>query len=191
MEYKDKMVALESDNQIVLVYLEIAHLKNLFRQGWLQSGIDRSKCESVADHSFMTAILAWMIAEQSEQKLDLEKVLKMSLLHEVGEIYGGDITPNDQLGINEKFLIELDSMKKVLTKFPNSEVWCELWQEFERGKSSEAKFVKQIDKLEMALQAYIYEQNRDLDLKGFYKSAAKVIDSPEIKAILDEVYSSE
>ena len=189
MKKKHKLTISNSANSILQVYFEIAHLKDLFRQGWLQAGIPIEKCESVADHSFLTTMLAWMIAEELAPELDSEKIIKMSLLHEMGEIYGGDITPRDGVGESEKFLLEYDSMHKVLSKLFNGEKWSALWEEFEKANSPEAKFVKQIDKLEMALQAYSYEQSHKLDLMSFYKSTENVLEDENLKEILAEILS--
>jgi putative hydrolase of HD superfamily len=187
MQFKNKNEILSSKNNLIQVFFEFANLKSLWRQGWLQAGLPEKKCESVADHSFASAILAWLVAEEYRTDLDMEKIIKMALLHEVGEIYAGDLTPNDNVSQNEKFLLEYSSMKKVLSKLPNAKAWCELWEEFDRGKTAEAVFVKQIDKLEMALQAKIYETNNKLQSDGFYKSAQKVMESDEFKILFAEI----
>ncbi len=187
MQFKNYDKILSSKNNLLQVYFEFAQLKNLLRQGWLQGGLSEKKCESVADHSFASAILAWLVADEYRPDLDIEKIIKMALLHEVGEIYAGDLTPNDNVSPNEKFLLEYSSMKKVLSKLPNSKAWCELWEEFDRGKTPEAAFVKQIDKLEMALQAKIYEKNNEFQAEGFFESAQKVMDSDEFKILFAEM----
>ncbi|MFO7897119.1 MAG: HD domain-containing protein [Candidatus Cloacimonadales bacterium] len=187
MKRKNEQLQTTFAQPVLQVYLEIASLKNLFRQGWLQAGLKSSACESVADHSFASAILAWLIAQEYLPQLDSNKIIKLALLHEIGEIYGGDITPNDQIGQHEKFLLEFASMQQVLSKLPNANYWCGLWEEFEKGKTAEARFVKQIDKLEMALQAYIYQESNQLQVDGFYASAEKVLEDEELKKIFQEI----
>jgi len=185
MEKKNSKLTLEANsNRLLEVFFEIQSLKNLFRQGWLKKGIDKKYCESVADHSFSTAMLAWLIAEEYFPELDLSRILKYSLLHEIGEIYAGDITPKDNISENEKYELEIASVKEVFSKLKNGEKYIKLWKEFELAENKEAKFVKQLDKLEMALQAHYYESTLDLDLHDFKESAKKVLTDEVLKEFM-------
>ena len=65
----------------VTVYFEINHLKQLYRQGWLQAGILENRCESFASHSFGSAVLALFIADTFFPELDLCKVVRLILFH--------------------------------------------------------------------------------------------------------------
>lgn len=73
-------------NTIIRAYFEFNHLKQLFRQGWLERGIPRERCESVAEHSFGVALLTLFLAETYYPHLDLSKLLRMALIHDFGEI---------------------------------------------------------------------------------------------------------
>lgn len=174
-------------DQILKVYFEIASLKNLFRQGWLQKGIDEKYCESVADHSFSTTMLAWLIADEHLPQLDISKVIRYSLIHEIGEIYAGDITPADDVSATKKYELEAAAVKKVFYKLDNGSKYIKLWEEFEKSENKEAKFVKQIDKLEMALQAHFYANKLDVDLNDFIKSAGEIIDTPALRELLEKL----
>ena len=92
---------------IIEFYFELNHLKQLFRQGWLLKGIPVDKCESVADHLFGTSILTLIIADNHFETLNTVKLLKMVLIHELGEIYLGDITPHDHISKEMKHEWEL------------------------------------------------------------------------------------
>lgn len=116
MQTKGGMRAIKSKDSILLTYFEFNHLKNLYRQGWLRAGISKGECESVADHSFGVALLSIFISEQYFRDLDIKKTIKMALLHDFGEIYGGDITPHDNISEVDKAKIEEKSVKKVLLK---------------------------------------------------------------------------
>jgi len=187
MEKKNSRLTLESNsNKLLEVFFEIQSLKNLFRQGWLKRGIEKKYCESVADHSFSTTMLAWLLAEEYFPELDQVRILKYSLLHEIGEIYAGDITPKDNISENKKYELEIASVKEVFNKLKNGEKYIKLWQEFELAENKEAKFVKQLDKLEMALQAHYYENKLDLNLNDFKDSAKKVL----IDDVLHELLKS-
>lgn len=149
---------------VIEIYFQINHLKHLFRQGWLARGIPENKCESVGDHTFAVALFAMMIAKKYFPKLDMLKALKMSLIHELGEIDNGDLTPFDKVSKEDKYAAEKAGIKKIFSRFPEGEEYLELWEEFEENKSPEAKFVKQIDQLEKAMQAAVYaKQYSNLD----------------------------
>ncbi len=174
---------------VITAYLEFNHLKQLFRQGWLRQEINTEKCESVAEHIFGVAILAVLISHQYDLNIDLKKVLLMSLLHETGEIYVGDLIPQDSVTLDEKFDLEREAVLKVLNSIPNSEGFFQLWLEFEEGVTPEARFVKQLDKLEMAFQAFVYEKQYDIRLEDFYASTEFVLNDQEMKEIFKELKS--
>jgi putative hydrolase of HD superfamily len=162
-------------------------LKQLYRQGWLHKNIPEERCESVAEHSFGVAVLGMLLAEAYYPDLDLLKILRMSLIHDFGEVYAGDFIPGDGISLEHKHQLEKESIIQIFSQIKNREDYLYLWEEFEGGVSPEAQFVRQIDKLEMALQASAYEHQGFGDLLDFYKSASKAISDPELSAILDEL----
>jgi putative hydrolase of HD superfamily len=174
--------------QILLAsYLELNGLKELYRQGWLRRGVTPERCESVADHCFSTAVLAMLLADAHFPGLDLARMLRLALLHEFGEIYAGDITPADGVSAEEKHRREEDSVVRVLSKLPNGEYYISLWREYEENQTPEARFVRQVDRLEMALQAGVYQRQGLLDPGEFFRSADAALSAPELREILDAV----
>lgn len=95
-------------------FFEIEALKGLLRTGWVLCGIPQERVESVADHSWSVALLADALAAEYAPHLDRQKIMRMSLIHELGEIYGDDITPHDKISPEEKHLRERKSVVKVL-----------------------------------------------------------------------------
>ncbi len=183
-----KEIADATSNPIVRFYFEVYALKSLYRQGWLRQGVPREKAESVADHSFGTALLGFLIAEQYFPELDSSKVMRMGLMHELGEIYVGDITPHDHVLLEEKHKLEKDGVVRVLSWLPRGKEYVKLWEEYEARETPEAKFVKQIDKLETALQAEVYRYLGYEGLEEFFgDSTRKQITDPKLIEILDEL----
>lgn len=172
---------------IIEIYFQINHLKHLLRQGWLMRGIPEEKCESVGDHTFSTALFAMMIAKKYFSKLDMMKVIKMSLIHELGEIDGGDITPFDGISKKEKLAIEEKGIRKIFANFSEGKEYLDLWLEYSKDESPEAKFVKQIDKLEMAMQASVYSKQYGKNLSEFIESARERITDNKLIGFLDEL----
>src|SRR3989344_3668614 len=140
---------------LIEFYFELNHLKQLFRQGWLLKGIPEDKCESVADHLFGSAILTLIIADTYYQSLNVPKLLKMVLIHELGEIYIGDVTPHDRIDKKTKHEWEYKAVIEIFSKIPNGGQYITLWKEYEEGATPEAQLIRQIDILEAVFQATV------------------------------------
>lgn len=155
------------------LYEEIYNLKKLLRKGWVVRNAASDRSESVAEHIFSACVLALEIMAKEKLDLDQEKVLKMIIYHEIGEIDVGDITPLDNVSTEEKHRRELECVKRVAGEAHRPEI-LDIWLEFEENKTSEAQFVNKIDKLDAVLQAEIYATQTDKpDLpKEFYTTSA-------------------
>lgn len=169
------------------VYFQFAHLKHLFRQGWLQHGIPRERCESVAEHSFGVAVLSLILADAYYPELDVEKVLRLALLHDFGEIYAGDLTPQHGVSAQEKAQRERESLSRVFQELPHAQHYLEIWEEYEQGSSPEARLVRQVDRLEMGLQAAVYQQEGAAGLQDFFHSTCQALSDAEIVGIFREL----
>ena len=73
----------------------------------------------MAEHSLGVALLAWLLAEAHFPELDLCKVIRMALIHDFGEIYAGDITPDDDVSGEEKYHLEEVSIRRVFESLPS------------------------------------------------------------------------
>lgn len=173
--------------EAVRLYFELVHLKQIFRQGWIQRGIPAGRCESVAEHSYAVALLAMFWRDRYLPELDLLKVLRLSLLHDFGEVDAGDITPVDKVSPEQKLRLEREAFRRILSEWGGGNQYLELWEEYSQSKSPEARFVRQVEKLEMALQASVYEHQGLADLEEFYASARKVVHDSELREILEEL----
>lgn len=181
------LIQTQQAHPFIQAYFEFNQLKQLYRQGWLQRGISETRCETVAEHCFSMAVLALFIAEAHFPQLDSLKVIRLCLLHDFGEIYAGDFTPKDKISSEEKYQLERQSITQVFSKLPNGQVYIELWEEFEHGQSAEAKFVRQIDRLEFRLQAKVYQKQGLIDANEWFAGVYKTIVDEDIKAILTEL----
>ena len=159
-------------------------LKKIKRSGW-KNKLNINDCESVADHTYLMSILSMIISDV--QGLDTTKIMRMTLLHDLPESITGDIMP-DQMQKNEKTLKENNAMLKILSSLPTKleKMYFKLWKEFQEGETVEAKFVHELDKLEMVIQAKIYQKNGidENKIKPFLDSAINDIKSDKMKEIL-------
>jgi putative hydrolases of HD superfamily len=191
METKaDNPVALLKEIQVdpfIRAYFELCQLKQLYRQGWLRRGVPRERCETVAEHSFACAVLASWLAQVYFPHLDANRALLMALVHDFGEIYAGDIIPGDAVGSQERHQLEADSVGQLLGKLPCGETILSLWEEFEQNESPEAHFVRQIDRLEMGLQAGVYALQGLLQPEEFFASVRRSLEDPALCNLMDGI----
>jgi len=168
--------------ELLTLFRKVGELKHIQRSGWLRYEIPDS--ESVADHTFRTAFMAMTLGDVLN--LDTQKLMKMALIHDLAEITAGDITPYDGIATIEKRRMEKAGLRELLKDVPNSKAYLDLWIEYEEQKSKEAMILKNIDKLEMAIQAREYQQVfPDKDLSEFILEAGRRINIPEIRALFE------
>ena len=167
-------------------FLTVARgLKTTPRTGWVRQEAN-PRIESVADHSWRISMMA-MVASSSSTTFaessvvyDQNKCIKMALVHDLAEATVGDITPHCGVSDDDKHTKELNAMTDLTSKLTSlgggssvtGQEILDLWKEYEEGTSNEAKLVKDMDKLEMILQALEYEndgQNKK-SLDGFFDS---------------------
>ena len=174
---------------IIRAYFEFNQLKNLYRQGWLNRDVPKERCESVAEHTFGVAVLACFLANASYPHLDIGKVVSMALVHDFGEVYAGDITPRDGISPGEKHRRELDSINHRFASLPDGERYVALWQEYDAGQTPEAGFVRQVDSLEMGLQAAVYANQGFDNMSEFFESASRLLKDTQLQDLMTEVAS--
>ena len=130
-------------------------LKRLKRRGWVEAGIEEP--ESVAEHSFRTALLAMMLADL--RGLDAERAMRMALIHDLAEAMVGDLTPEEKRRRGPAYLMEEgEAMERLLSHLPKplSDSYLSMWNELRCAGSPEAEIVIQSDRLEMCIQAMEY-----------------------------------
>ena len=111
--------------------------------------LDAYRFENSAEHSWQGALMALVFQEYIPEEVNLEKVMSMLLIHDLGEIYAGDTFIFDDVGKSDSYDREFESLKISLDKLPSDqqESFLGLWQEFETGISMEAKYARVLDAL--------------------------------------------
>ena len=165
----------------------VANLKNISRQGWIDK-LSISNPESVADHSYSMAIMSMVISDL--ENYNSEKILKMVLLHDLAESKIGDYTP-DQISKEKKKELENKAFFEIVRNLPDSvrTQYLKIWQEYQENNSSESKIVHQIDRLEMVLQAKLYQKegHPKEKLYSFFESAKIDIVHPKLKELFRKI----
>jgi putative hydrolase of HD superfamily len=185
-----KRVELPKEKNILDLFLQIGVLKQVERIGWVLKGIKNP--ESIADHNFRVTIMAMILCDYFP-KINKERVLELSLIHDWGVIKLGDIISEHGKSIvankNNKKEEERNVVKEILKSFNQQERYLRLWDEYYQQRTAEATFLKQIEKLEMAIQALEYESSRETyaDLGEFWNNAEKYLKDKELEPIFKKL----
>jgi len=133
-------------------------LKRTARTGWVQRGIPNA--ESVAAHSFGVVFTSLILARLVAEPLDLGKVLAIAALHDLPEALTTDITTPAwrYLPPGSKSTAERAAMQEMLGEASFKAEFMSLWEELRAAATAEARLVHDADKLDMFLQAVIYEE---------------------------------
>lgn len=207
-----RKLARQASGALSLIRL-VTDLKATPRTGWLDRGIAPWRVESVADHTLGVALLAWVCAlERRAEGADLDptRVVLLALIHDLAEAETGDRPPYDPATIpseddpearraflerrhirdeanqTAKRIAEGGAMRSLLDELPDvarAELGG-LWEELQLGASGEARFVKQIDRLETFLQSRRYlEEAAEAPMDSFRQEVMDTIDDPLLSAI--------
>lgn len=174
-----------SSSQLIDLILGAEGLKQKRRRGWMiKAGI--SDPESVADHSFATTVIGMIVGDVLG--LNTERIMRMALFHDLAESITGDYLPGENPSkAHEEELAMNDLLSKLPVKLKSD--YMKIWDEFKRCETKEAILVRQIDKLEMGLQASLYVKS-GIDpsiLEDFFLSVENRLSEPLVRDLLREV----
>ena len=168
---------------LVSFFHSVCSLKRVKRSGWIFKSKIESP-ESIADHSYSMCVMAMVLAEILN--LDTEYIMKMVNLHDVAESLVGDFMP-DRISVERKQKREDEAMKKIISKLPRElrKDYLHIWNDYNDNITVNARFVHNLDKLEMALQAKEYESDgySKESLQIFLKSATDYISNGSFQLV--------
>lgn len=187
-------------------------LKGVPRTGWLDRGIAPLDVESVADHSWRVTLMAWLLSAEAEG-IDRNRVVLLALVHDLAESVTGDLPPYDPAALpapddparrasfehrqimpeeqkRAKQIAEDAAIERLIANLPaamKSEI-AALWREMTERTTPEARFVKEIDRLETFLQSREYlEDDLDLPVKSFLLEVQETLETPIVLEVRDAV----
>lgn len=136
-------------------FMDIHNLKHSERNGWKKKGIE-SPADTIASHSFGSAILGWILAEK--EGLDSGKIVKMLVAHDLMMSRIPDLTPEDE-EYSRKRELEKEAIKQMRNEYPEeaAEIF-DLIEEIQSRETNEAKIAKKADKMDTLLQARKYSE---------------------------------
>ena len=127
--------------------IELDKMKNLYRQTYV---LHEDRKENDAEHSWHLAILAMLLSEYSDEPVDVLRVIKMVLVHDVVEIDAGDTYCYDSEGYKSKAEREEKAAQRIFGLLPDDqrEEFYALWREFEDSETADARFAAVLDRLQ-------------------------------------------
>ncbi|MDD6436348.1 MAG: HD domain-containing protein [Clostridiales bacterium] len=130
--------------------LEIDKEKNIFRQTHLS---DFGRRENDAEHAWHMAVMAYVLREYSNEKIDISRVMLMCLIHDVVEIDAGDTYAYDEEGLKTQKAREDAAKERIFSLLPpdQKEEFIALFDEFEESETPEARFAHAMDNLQPLL----------------------------------------
>lgn len=132
---------------------EIDGMKNILRQTML---VDYSRRENDAEHSWHFAVTAMILAEYADEEVDLFRVLKMALVHDLVEVYAGDTFAYDVKGNEDKEAREKEAADRIFGLLPadQGQELRSLWEEFDAMETRDALFAACMDRLQPFINNY-------------------------------------
>lgn len=134
--------------------VEVDKLKSVYRRSYIT---DRSRHENDAEHTWHLTMMAILLLEHVDnQQLDILRVLKMLIVHDLVEIDAGDTFAYDEQGHEDKYEREQAAARRLFGMLPDDqrEELMTLWEEFEARQSPEAQYAAALDRLQPLIQNY-------------------------------------
>lgn len=126
---------------------EIDKLKNVIRKSPL---VDQSRKENSAEHSWHLALYALVLSDQADTAINIDRVIRMLLIHDIVEIDAGDHPIHESSLTENQKELELKAAQRIFGLLPEAlgSQLMTLWLEFEEGKSNDAAFAKSLDRFQ-------------------------------------------
>jgi len=174
-------------NNAVEFFMFVGQLKTEQRTGWTHHDI--KNVESVSDHMYRMSMMAMLL---DAPDIDKTRCMKLALVHDLAECIVGDITPHCGVSAEEKDRREREALYKITKNIPKqiADEVLDLWEEYNKRETAEAKIVKDLDRFEMILQAFEYEkaEQRPGELEMFYSSTKGKFCSAQVISWVENLY---
>lgn len=142
--------------------MEVDKLKEIFRQSIVSSG---ARYENDAEHSWHISLMAILLSEHANERVDVLRVVKMLLIHDIVEIDAGDTYNYDEEALLDKRQREEAAAERLFGLLPDEQrdEFMELWEEFEEKKTPEARYAAALDRLQPMLLNYMTQGKSWID----------------------------
>jgi len=134
--------------------VEIDKMKSIRRRSLTYDG---SHYENDAEHSWHLAVMALVLERYASRPVNMERVLKMALIHDLVEVYAGDTFAFDAAATAGQKEREALAADKIFSMIPEGAALRALWEEFDEGKTADAAFAASLDRLQPLLANHLNE----------------------------------
>jgi putative hydrolases of HD superfamily len=167
-EYLEELLANGRLAKQLSFILEVEKLKTVLRRTLI---LDASRVENDAEHTWQLALMASVLAEHADEPVEIGRVLKMLLIHDIVEIDAGDTFAYDKEAIASQAERELRAAERIFNLLPSDQAgeFRALWDEFEAKVTAESRFANAMDRLQPLLHNYFTDG-------GTWRSAAVIAD---------------
>lgn len=194
----------------------IRGMRSIKRQGVLYYGVKEKDVDSASDHTFRLTLMVWLLGKS--KRINLAKAMQLALVHDICKVHTGDITPYDGLFAkddtdhklawrwrrlslkekgkrhNDKTKKEEAAMKKLTRNLPEhvQKSILDVWDDYRKGESPEAKFVVQVDRAENLLEALEqFENDHSFPTQPWWEHADEVVNDKDILGLMEEISQAE
>jgi len=193
--------------------LEVGKLKTFPRKGWVLRKVKNP--ETIAEHTFLFAIASWLLGEE-KRKLNIESLLKISLIYEICELYAGDTTPYDEIlsknktkreeeilkrwprttkkskekNFSKDYEKEKEALKKITSSLEKNlqKEMINLWNDCKQMNTKEGKFANQVYWITTYLQALQYfKEDKKFPIFAWYEQMREFIEDPLLLKLMEEM----
>lgn len=203
----------EKMDKILDFLIEVGKLKRMPKKGLVLIGMKNPR--TVGDHIFHATIMGWFLAKERKMNFNIEQIIKIALVHDICEVYAGDITPYDKIlpkdeekwpelfdkwprfsslekrkNYLEKYKREKTSLVKLISKLPSKRKneFLSLWLDFEERLTKEGRFFKQVDRLATLLQALEFaRETKKPPFKSWWIGSKEKVDDPLLIKFMEEL----
>ncbi|MDT4967247.1 MAG: hypothetical protein QOJ64_1984 [Acidobacteriota bacterium] len=177
---------------MIATLIELQRLKGLERTGWMLRGI-AAGAESVADHSYGVVVAAMLLADELIARgvaIDVEKVLRLAVLHDWAEVRVGDMprTATGYFGADVRRRAERSAFDDIVREIgteATSQRYSALHEDYEERRTLEARLVKAADVIDLLVQTLAFERAGKRGLDEFWSAVAER--NPELEGVAGEL----
>ncbi len=155
----------EAADALLVMLSEVERLEGYPRAGWLRVGV--TDPESVAAHSYGVAVVAMWLADHVEASVDVERVLRIALLHDVGEAVTTDL-PRPVKALLGRDAVDEAELRAAQAVVGGAEDWGSQVEDYQQQASPEARLVKAADRIQMLAKSLQYDGQHRGDIEEFW-----------------------
>lgn len=174
---------MKKEENVVRYYVLCNKLKNTIRSGWKIWNVKKERLESVAEHIFGVQMLAIAMKSEFKYDVDIMKIIMMLAVHELEEIYIGDLT-SFEITDEKRKIKGHKAVSQIIGNLLDKKQIIDLIKEFDEKKTKEALFAFWCDKLECDLQSKLYDEEGLVDLND--QKENKVLENNDVKELLKD-----